>query len=62
MDFYVIRGYISDVSSVSNVNFTKKEKRSISILRGKQRKMFIIVSVFHLKKRELLLKESKESS
>ena len=62
MDFYVIRGYISDVSSVSNVNFTKKEKRSISILRDKQRKMFIIVSVFHLKKRELLLKESKESS
>ena len=50
MDFYVIRGYISDVSSVSNVNFTKKEKRSISILRDKQRKMFIIVSVFHLKK------------
>ena len=48
MDFYVTQGYISDVSSVSNVNFTKK--RSISILRDKQRKMFIIVTVFHLKK------------
>ena len=56
MDFYVIRGYISDVSSVSNVNFTKKEKRSISILRDKQRKMFIIVSVFHLKKKRAAFK------